>query len=438
MSVDNNNFKEQRRRRAENFQLKIQDNYDYESESLANDSAELNSYSGQDVKDQIARESKHALKKKRKQQKKEMKAKNKRNRRVFRWIWVTSVVIVGVMLSTFIITGMNDLLAVNRTDNTQVRIQFEKDPTIDEVTEVLVKKEIINEPLYFELFAGLTSSSENFHQGTYNLRKNMDYQAIISALESSTNTKDIVTITIIEGQNILEVGNLLKKEGALADLDKFLELCNSDEFDEDFSFLADIDKKEDRYYKLEGYLYPDQYDFYLNEDPESIIFKMLRNYDQKITEKNSFNGYDELSTVQKMAENSEYSLDEIMVIASIIQDEAADENDMYTISSIIHNRLDADVDMGVSNLGLDSTKYYPYASKEDVPDSEGDDYVSKYDTYSKAGLPAGPICNPRIEAIKAALCPNDTSYYYFCHDSEGNAYYASTMYEHEQNLENLE
>ena len=294
MSVDNNNFKEQRRRRAENFQLKIQDNYDYESESLANDSAELNSYSGQDVKDQIARESKHALKKKRKQQKKEMKAKNKRNRRVFRWIWVTSVVIVGVMLSTFIITGMNDLLAVNRTDNTQVRIQFEKDPTIDEVTEVLVEKEIINEPLYFELFAGLTSSSESFHQGTYNLRKNMDYQAIISALESSTNTKDIVTITIIEGQNILEVGNLLKKEGALADLDKFLELCNSDEFDEDFSFLADIDKKEDRYYKLEGYLYPDQYDFYLNEDPESIIFKMLRNYDQKITEKNSFNGYDEL------------------------------------------------------------------------------------------------------------------------------------------------
>ena len=190
--------------------------------------------------------------------------------------------------------------------------------------------------------------------------------------------------------------------------------------------------------QLEGYLYPDQYDFYLNEDPESIIFKMLRNYDQKITERNSFNGYDELSTVQKMAENSEYSLDEIMVIASIIQDEAADENDMYTISSIIHNRLDADVDMGVSNLGLDSTKYYPYASKEDVPDSEGDDYVSKYDTYSKAGLPAGPICNPRIEAIKAALCPNDTSYYYFCHDSEGNAYYASTMYEHEQNLENLE
>ena len=438
MSVDNNNFKEQRRRRAENFQLKIQDNYDYESESLANDSAELNSYSGQDVKDQIARESKHALKKKRKQQKKEMKAKNKRNRRVFRWIWVTSVVIVGVMLSTFIITGMNDLLAVNRTDNTQVRIQFEKDPTIDEVTEVLVEKEIINEPLYFELFAGLTSSSENFHQGTYNLRKNMDYQAIISALESSTNTKDIVTITIIEGQNILEVGNLLKKEGALADLDKFLELCNSDEFDEDFSFLADIDKKEDRYYKLEGYLYPDQYDFYLNEDPESIIFKMLRNYDQKITEKNSFNGYDELSTVQKMAENSEYSLDEIMVIASIIQDEAADENDMYTISSIIHNRLDADVDMGVSNLGLDSTKYYPYASAEDVPETEGDDYVSKYDTYSKTGLPAGAICNPSIDAIKAALCPSDTNYYFFCHDSNGNAYYASTMYEHEQNLEKLE
>lgn len=437
MSVDNNNFKEQRRRRAENFQLKIQDNYDYESESAAADSAELNSYSGQDVKDQIARESKHALKKKRKQQKKEMKAKNKRNRRLFRWIWVTSVVIVGVMLSTFIITGMNDLLAVNRTSDETIRLQFDKKPTLDEITEILVEKEIINEPMYFKMFATITKSTDDFLQGTFDLEKNMDYQAILSALQSSSGSDDVVTITIIEGQNVLEVGNLLKKEGALADLDKFLELCNSDEFDEDFKFLADIDNKEERYYKLEGYLYPDQYDFYLNEDPEDIIFKMLRNYDNRMSEKNSFNGYDKLSTAYKMAENSKYSLDEIMIIASIIQDEAANKNDMYNISSVIHNRLDADVNMGVSNLGLDSTKFYPYTSKEDVPDSKGDEYVSKYDTYTKEGLPAGAICNPSIDAIKAALCPNNTSYYYFCHDKDGNAYYASTMYEHELNLEKI-
>lgn len=437
MSVDNRNFKEQRRRRAESFQLNIQDNYDYESESVYDDSAELNSYSGQDVKEQIARESKNALKKKKKQQKKEMKAKNKRNRRLFRWIWVISVIIVGAMLSTFIITGMNDLLAVNRTSDETVRIQFDKDPTLDEVTELLVEKEVIDEALYFKMFATVTKSTDDFFRGTFDLKKNMDYQAIISELQSSSSSDDIVTITIIEGQNILEVANLLKKEGALADMDKFLELCNSDEFDEDFTYLADIDNKDERYYKLEGYLYPDQYDFYLNEDPESIIFKMLRNYDNKVTEKNSFNGYDELSTVKKMAENSEYSLDEIMIIASIIQDEAANKNDMYTISSIIHNRLNADVDMGVSNLGLDSTKYYPYASADDVPDSEGEDYVSKYDTYTQTGLPAGAICNPGIDAIKAALCPEDTDYYYFCHDSEGNAYYASTMYEHELNLEKI-
>ena len=434
MSVDNNNFKEQRRRRAANFQLNIQDNYDYESESF---SEELNSYSGQDVKEQIARDSKQALKKKKKQQKKEMKAKNKRNRRLFRWIWVTSVIIVGAMLSTFIITGMNDLLAVNRTSDEKVRVQFEKDPTLDEVTALLKEKGIIDEPVYFKMFATVTKSTNDFSMGTFDLQKNMDYQAIISELQSSSNSDDIVTVTIIEGQNVLEVANLLKKEGALADLDKFLELCNSDKFDEDFKYLADIDNKDERYYKLEGYLYPDQYDFYLNEDPEDIIFKMLRNYDNKVTEKNSFNGYDELSTVYKMAENSEYSLDEIMRIASIIQDEAANKNDMYTISSIIHNRLSADVDMGVSNLGLDSTKYYPYATAEDVPESEGDDYVSKYDTYTQMGLPAGAICNPSIDAIKAALCPDDTNYYYFCHDSEGNAYYASTMYEHELNLEKI-
>ena len=93
--------------------------------------------------------------------------------------------------------------------------------------------------------------------------------------------------------------------------------------------------------------------------------------------------------------------------------------------------------MGVSNLGLDSTKFYPYRSAKDVPDGLGSDYKSNYDTYDKAGLPAGPICNPGMDAIKAAINPADTNYYYFCHDSDGNAYYASTIYEHNANLENI-
>ena len=217
-------------------------------------------------------------------------------------------------------------------------------------------------------------------------------------------------------------------------------MCASDKFDNDFSFLKAIKNGKDRYYKLEGYLYPDTYEFYKNEDAESTIYKFLNNYEMKLSEKQDVSGYDKLMTVNKLIEDSgsEYSLDEIMTIASIIQAEAADVDDMYNVSSILHNRLSADADMGVSNLGLDSTKFYPYRSALDVPKNEGKNYTSKYDTYNKSGLPAGPICNPGMDAILAAINPNDTGYYYFCHDKDGNAYYASTIYEHEANLEYIQ
>lgn len=441
MSLENNNnsqrnFEQQRRMKAESFHLNIQDNYDDDGSFSYDEPEELNSYSGQDVKEQIARESKNALKKRKKAEKKELKLKNKRNRRVFRWMWVISVVIVGAMLSVYIITGMNDLLAINRQDSSTIMVEIPENPTLDEVAQTLEKSGVIDEISYFKMFAMLTKSDEGFTQGTYEMRKNMDYEAIINYLMSSGNRTDTVSVMITEGENVLEVAQTLKENGVLSETDKFLELCSSDNFDEDFSFLKDIKNGSDRYYKLEGYLYPDTYEFYKNEDAENVIYKFLNNYEMKITEKQDVRGYDKLTTVKKMVEesNSGYTLDEVMIIASIIQAEAANTDDMYNVSSILHNRLEASADLGVSNLGLDSTKFYPYRNADNAPDN----FVSKYDTYDEAGLPEGPICNPGMEAIKAALNPNSTSYYYFCHDSEGNAYYASTIYEHNANLEYIE
>lgn len=447
MSLDNysdyeETLNEQRRRKAEEFKLSIDDsNFDdtsYENED--SEPSELNSYSGQDVREQMARDSRHALKKRKKEESKERKAKNKHNRRIFRFIWIISVVIVGAMASLYIITGMNDLLAINRTDSSTVKIDIPENPDLSTVAEILVKNGVIDEPSYFKMFATMTKASDDFTQGTYEMRKNMDYEAIINYLLSSGNRTDTVSVTITEGENILEIANTLKSKGALSDVDKFLELCNSDDFNEDFDFISAISNKDERYYKLEGYLYPDTYEFYKNEDPKSVIYKLLNNYENKINEKQTVKGYSKKTTVKNLVEksNTKYSLDQIMTIASIIQAEAANEEDMYYISSIIHNRLTADADMGVSNLGLDSTKFYPYRSSKDVPDGKGGSYTSRYDTYSKAGLPPGPICNPGMDAIIAALNPYDTGYYFFCHDSSGQAYYASTLYEQNANLEYIE
>ncbi len=435
-SNDRQKFDEQRRKKAENFHLSISDEaFGQEQENTQPE--EINSYSGQDVKEQIARESQKSLKKRKREQKRELKRRNKRNRRIFRVMWLVSILLIGTMIATYIVTGMNDLLAINRTDDSVISVTIPANPTLDSVTEILVKNGIINEGGYFKMFANMTKSSNEFAQGTYELRKNMDYQAILTNLAGKSSRTDTVEVTIIEGMSVIEIADKLVEEGALSDKQQFLDLCASDKFDNDFDFIKSISNPGDRYYKLEGYLYPDKYEFYHNDDPLSIIYKFLNNFESKLYEKQAFDGYEKLYSIHKMIEKTgtSYNLDQILTIASIIQAEAANKEDMYIISSILHNRLSADVDMGVSNLSLDSTKYYPYRTEKDLPATAGKNYKSKYDTYSLNGLPPGPICNPGNEAITAALLPYDTSYYYFCHDKDGQAYYASTIYEHEANLD---
>ena len=444
MGYDNNDEKklqeqleEQRRKKVKNFKLNIQNDI-YDEPAVLDENVEpeeLTSYSGEDVKQKMAKDSKHALKKKKKEEKKLAKAKNKKNKRIFRLFWFVAVLIIGSMFGMFAVTGINDMLAVNRTEDTKVKIEIPEKPDLDVVTTVLVENNVIEEELFFKLFAIVTKSDDEFTQGTYEIATNKDYEAIINFLLSTSNRQDTVTVTIPEGLNVREIANTLKDNGAISDTDKFLELCNSDHFDEDYDFIKAIPNKQDRYYKLEGYLYPDTYLFYKNQDPEDVIYTFLNNFESRYEDKQEVKGYDKRVEIDKMVEESEYSLDEIMIIASIIQAEAANKEDMYYISSIIHNRLEADVDMGVSNLGLDSTRFYPYRTKEDVPEDVRDTYVSSYDTYDKAGLPTGEICNPGIYAILAALNPNDTDYYFFCHDSDGNAHYASDIYEHNLNLE---
>lgn len=443
MNEENNiqNLEEKRRQKAKSFTLNIQDDiYDESAKTENNEPEELNSYSGEDVKEQMAKNSKQALKKKKKIDKKLSKAKNKRNRRVFRVIWLVSVIIVGAMAGMFFVAGIDDMLAINRTEEKNVRIEIPANPNLDTVATVLEKNNIIDDKNYFKLFAKFTKADDDFTQGTYDIKTNLDYEAIINFLLSSVNRTDTVEVTIPEGRNVLEIAKLLKEKGALADEDKFLELCNSDHFDNEYSFLKDITNADDRYYKLEGYLYPDTYTFYENEDAENVIYRFLNNYDSKLTEKQDVPGYDKVTTIEDMLKKnrSDYTLDQVMIVASIIQSEAADTDDMYYISSIIYNRLHADEDMGVKYLGLDSTKFYPYRTQVDVPEDARDTFESSYDTYSKEGLPAGEICNPGMNAIIAALNPKDTNYFYFCHDKDGNAYYASTIYEHNENLANIE
>ncbi len=412
----------------------IYNNNDFDGVSYDN---EINSYSGEDVKEQMTENSRKVLKRQKKLQKKQEKKRNKKNTRTFRLIWLISVIIVGSVLAVYLLVGINDMLAINRTGDAQVSVKIPESPTLKDVSNALKESGAINEPSFFEMYAKITKSDDDFNQGVYTLKTNLDYEAIINFLQGNSNRTDIVKVTITEGQNVLEVADTLKNAGVLSDTEEFLALCNDTYFDEDFDFLQDmknVGNPEGRYYKLEGYLYPDTYDFYINEEPKLTITRFLNNFDVLMFQKQNIEGYDKRVKISDLIEKSGYSMDDILNIASIVQAEAANNEDMYYISSIIHNRLEKGDETGSHSLGLDSTKFYPYRSEDKVPADLKSTFHSRYDTYDFEGLPPGPICNPGMQAILAAINPYDTNYLYFCHSSDGTPYYASSFDEHQYNL----
>ena len=396
---------------------------------------EINSFSDSDTKRRIERDSKKALKQQKKEEKRIEKSKAKRNRRIFKWVWLSMVVIVAIVLSQYILVGVNDMLGISRGGDVHtVTVSIPKDPTLDQIADILHDNGVIGRTRFFKLYTNVTSSVEDFHQGEFKLDTNKDYEAIINTLQSNSNRTDIVTVQITEGMNVLEIANLLNEKGVTTDIQTFLDVCNSDYFDDDYTFLKSLTKRDTRYYKLEGYLFPDTYDFYLGEDPKITVEKLLSNYENKVVlHKEKYFGNSKKSTLAAEAEKSGYSVDEILTIASIIQAEAANKEDMYYISSILHNRLEYGGAYGVAQLNCDCTVYYPYRNRESVPESIRSTYASRYDTNTFQGLPAGPICNPGIEAIKAAVKPYETEYIYFCHDTPENGstpYYSTNLEEH--------
>lgn len=238
--------------------------------------------------------------------------------------------------------------------------------------------------------------------------------------ETTTEPVTLATtrITFIEGSTLTECFKLLEENG-VASYESLMNVAQNSDFS-NYKIYSDIPDDENRCFKLEGYLFPDTYDFFLDEAPESVISRFLSNTDVKITDE-----------MRQRATELGYTMDEIIIIASIIQAEGAFPDDASTIAGIIYNRLEDGI-----KLQMDSTYFYveddiaSYVGEENM-----DSYEEIYDTYTCYSLPRGPVCNPGMFAINAALYPEETDYYYFCHDNDGNTYYAKTYSEHLKNCE---
>lgn len=393
---------------------------------------EINSFSDDydknDFEDVFTKENKKAFKRAKRKEKKRLKHCGRYNRLLFKSAWISMVVVMSFILSQYIMTGVSDMLAINRHDESTAQISLQKGDTVSKIAGILKNSNIINNQQFFLVYSSVFKPSLKFSTGVFDVPKNLEYEEILSYMQTQKNRVDTLDITITEGLTIQECGDLLESSGVCSKND-FIAKCNSSDFDSEYSFLADIQNPKERYYKLEGYLYPDTYKVYKETSPDDIIEKCLENFQNKILGVHKISGYDQQTSIAEIAKSKDMSLDEMLILASMVQAEAADADDMKIIASIFINRLNAPDSKALWYLNSDPTMYYPY-KQTTMPSG----FKSNYDTYKLRGLPPGPICNPGMDAINAVLFPADTDYYYFCHDDEGTPYYARTESGHEENL----
>ena len=381
---------------------------------------------------------------KNKQKKKHLKNKLKKSPervKLFKIVFVAYIISMVLMLGQFFVFGTCDMLAMTREENV-VTIEIPKNSSQSKIANILYDKGVIKEKSFFKLFLILTGGAKKVIPGTYEIKTNKDYQGIISFLQSNSNRldSDLVDLTIPEGKNILEIAELLEKN-EICTKDEFIKECQTTDFNDKFTFLKDLNNN-DLFSKVEGCLFPDTYKFYKNIEPDVAIKKFLNNFEKKIFSAETLDDDSISTSIKEQADKKGMSLKDLIIMASIIQAEAANEDDMYNVSSVIHNRLDTIKnsgksqfgDFGLSRLEMDSTMYYPYKSKDKIPENIAESFKSKYNTYEIEGLPVGPVCNSGLVAIDAALNPKNTQFYYFCHDKDKKPYYAKTLSEHEANL----
>lgn len=412
-----------RSEKAENFKLQIGniDSGSHETQSIYGSSAETGHMHPDD--DQSAAHktfSPAALKHIKAAHEMRNKEKGRKNKRLFRFVWFTMVLLVSLLLGRFFVSGMNDMLAVGQP-STNVTVNIPKNANIGQVAQALNDKGVIKDIEFFKLYSKLTKAPKTFSGGTYQLSLDMDYMALINTIKSSENQITTVKLTFREGLNALEIADMLEKDGVCS-AKNALAAFNSDSFDNKYDFIKNITNTSERYYKLEGYLFPDTYEFYKGEKTDQAVEKLLSNCNEKLTKQ-----------IRAKIENNGMTIDQTLTLASMIQSEAADKSDMYNVSSVFHNRLTSN-DKVLICLSSDPTIYYPYKKLELVPESIRSSFKSRYNTYNIEGLPPGPICSPGLDAIDAAINPASTDYYYFCHDKNGKAYYASTVSQHNANL----
>lgn len=349
-------------------------------------------------------------------------------------IWIALIVAIGVSLGRVIWVCCADIMAFGKPSQ-EVTITITDQDDIESISQKLGKANLVRYPGLFKLFAELTGKDENISVGTFTLNSHLDYNAMINNMVYYGPSREEVDVMFPEGYNCAQIFALLEKNNVCT-VEELEAYAAEGELD-DYWFLEGVPRGDK--YCLEGYLAPDTYTFYTNDEPGRVLEKFLDEFDSRFTDRMhedfaklqeryanmmASNGYDE-AYIQEHA----LTLHQVVTLASIVSRETSSDAESYQIASVFYNRL---TNPNFLYLGSDATVYYAigdYFGEVDELTEADLNVDSPYNTRNHQGLPPGAICNPGVFSLYAALKPDETNYYYFVYDYDTYSHIFSRTYD---------
>ena len=357
-------------------------------------------------------------------------------------IWLLIIVAIGVTMGRLLWVCAADVLAFGREEK-DVTISITTEDTMESIAQKLQNAGLVRYPELFLLYADLTDAQEDITTGTFTLNTVYDYHALVSQMSPRSGNRAVVEDVLIpEGYNCRQIFALLEEKGICkaADLENW---AANGELSE-YWFLDGVERGH--MYCLEGFLFPDTYDFYENSTPRAALEKMLDGFEYRVNEemRAKIPALNEHLTAMMRGNGSseefiaanQFDIRDVVNVASLIEKETAGDQESYKIASVIYNRL---FNWGNTPryLNIDASIIYALGGKSDLT-AEDMAVDSPYNTYTNTGLTPGPIANPGLASIEAALDPESTSYYYYVLDPENGVHqFSKTLAEHENKIKKL-
>ena len=339
--------------------------------------------------------------------------------------FIIILLLILILITSFAIIFFHSLSPVDKKNENEIIFIVKNGWGKNKIIKELKNKDLIRSEFFSKIIVKL--KNKELYAGTYKLSKDLSTNEILEIIEVGKNIEnESIKITFVEGKRLTTYIKQISENFPYTEEEILNTLSNKEYLNtliNKYWFITEDILNEKIYFPLEGYLYPDTYEFKKNSKLEEIIEKMLDNMDSKLT-----NYKDEIKL-------SSYSIHQILTLASIVELEGVNKEDRSMVAGVFYNRLKS----GMS-LGSDVTTYYAVKKDFSRDLSQNDlDSCNGYNTRGTCvtGLPVGPIASPSLSSLSATIEPTENEYYYFVADKEKNTYFSKTSSEHVQTVAKL-